>query len=143
MKMHRFFLPIISITLLMMGSSLSLMAQQDGNTPRLTPEQRAQQLAERQKERLNLSDDQYRQVLEIHTNHAFKHEEQRKIIRQQREQNRQMAQDIENSRRTELRKVLNEDQYKQLLQQQAANRERLQARRKEAHSRRSGGGRQF
>jgi hypothetical protein len=143
MKTHRFFLPIISITLLMMGSSLSLMAQQDGNTPRLTPEQRAQQLAERQKERLNLSDDQYRQVLEIHTNHAFKHEEQRKIIRQQREQNRQMAQDIENSRLTALRKVLNDDQYKQLLQQREESRERLQEHRKAAPARRGGGGRRF
>ena len=143
MKMHRSFLPIISITLLMMGSSLSLMAQPADNTPRLTPEQRAQKMAERQKELLNLNDDQYRQVLEINTNHAWKHEEQRKIIRAQREQHRQMAQDIENSRLAELRKVLNDDQYKQLLQQQAANRERLQEHRKAAPARRGGGGRRF
>lgn len=139
MKTHRFFLLFIPLTFLFVGSLTAQPGQPNQAAPRLTPEQRAQKIAQRQQEMLKLSDDQYRQVLEIHTNHAYKHEEQRKAMDQQRSQHRQMAQDIENSRQTELRKVLNDDQYRQWEQQREANRDRLREHRQSAPPRRGGG----
>ncbi len=104
--------------------------------PRLTPEQRAQQMTDRQKENLGLSEEQYKKVLEINTNKALQHEALRMDAQKAREQRQAAAKEIESSRDAEYRKVLNAEQFAKYQQQKQEQMEKAKARREAGPPRR-------
>lgn len=99
-----------------------------GGKPKMSAEERAKMMTDRQKENLGLTDEQYKKVLEINTNHALKHEGQRAEAQKAREERQAMAQKIEESREAELRKVLNDEQFAKLQQNKQQMKEKAQER---------------
>ncbi len=132
----QFFLPALLILGFIFAGHTASQAQsrprRDADAPpaqRLTPEERAKRLTDQQRQNLGLSDEQYKQLLEINTNHALKHEAQYQEMQKAREQRRAMAKDIEASRDAEMRKVLTDEQYAKYQQNKQQRMEQAKARR--------------
>ena len=106
-----------------------------GAAPRaaeVSAEERAQRMADRQKENLGLSEEQYQKVYEIHLVHARKHEAARADRQRDTEQRRANMEAIETSRDNELRQVLTEEQYQKYQQNRQQAADRVRERRQEA-----------
>ncbi|MBX2927795.1 MAG: hypothetical protein KF852_08175 [Saprospiraceae bacterium] len=78
---------------------------------RMTVEERAKKMTDHQKESLGLNDAQYKEMLEINTLHATKHEALRAEAQKSRENRKAAAQEVQTSRENSFRKVLTEEQY--------------------------------
>lgn len=141
----RFFLPALLMLGFILAGQAALQAQSGPRrgadappTQRLTPEERAKRLTDRQRQNLGLSDEQYKQLLEINTNHALKHEAQYQEAQKAREQRQAMAKEIEASRDAEMRKVLTDEQYAKYQQNKQQRIEQAKARRQAAPPRGKG-----
>lgn len=111
----------------------------EGRT-QMSAEERAKMMTDRQKENLGLTEEQYKKVLEINTNHALKYEAQRAEVQKAREARMNTAKDIEASREAELRKVLNDEQFNKMQQNKQQMREKAQERKTQGPPQRKGQG---
>ena len=130
-----------AIQFLLLGLVLLLAtaanAQRPGRTategrPQMSAEERAQKMADQQKENLGLSEEQHQKVYAIHLAHAQKHEAKRGERQRDMEQRRADIEAIEASRDSELRKVLTDEQYAKYQQNRQDAASKIKERRENA-----------